>query len=391
MNATASANRTLDVLLESLCGELQLTRTQDARSRSHYQAVADWLAADGSPLRPFSPHIYPQGSQRLGTTTRPVRQSEFDLDAVCKLDIGPSRSPGGLYDLIWDRLAANETYRKMMRRKPRCIRLDYAGDFHLDIVPAVTDTEHGGNFILVPDLEADLSPRTPLRDGEGSWKSTNPIGYAEWFEDQCVEPWFSEGIQASAQVDPVPEPEAVHAKPALKRSVQLFKRWRDVEYESRMRLAPPSIILTTMSGNYYAGQQLCSDALCSILDATVAEVFSGTPLRPANPAHPDENICEKWDEVEGAYADFCEAVVEFRDRFERLQSTKGIDQLERELSELFGESPVRLAIKRFIDEQVTVPRNAGRLKVAPDTGRLTKAAATVAPVIAIPSNTFHGD
>jgi hypothetical protein len=77
---TASANHTLDALLELVCVRVQLTQTQDTASRQHYHAVTDWLSREGSSVRQFSPHIFPQGSQRLGTTTKPIRQAEFDLD-----------------------------------------------------------------------------------------------------------------------------------------------------------------------------------------------------------------------------------------------------------------------------------------------------------------------
>lgn len=387
MLITASANHTLDALLESLCIKLQLTKTQDVRSRVHYKAVTDWLAEEGSPLYLFSPHIFPQGSQRLGTTTKPVGRAEFDLDAVCKLALNPQCSPGQLYSLIWDRLASHETYRKMMKRLPRCVRLNYSGDFHLDIAPAIPDSECGGNCILVPDLDANLSLLHPEND---SWKSTNPIDYAEWFEDQCAPVFVVNEKYASAQVDPVPDTEAVHAKPALKRSVQLFKRWRDVEYEQRPGLAPPSIILTTLSGHFYEGQQLCTDALQSILDSTVDQIQSTKRLCLKNPAHPQENICEKWDEVEGSYRDFCVAVSEFQNRFQQLQSVRGLDRIEEELAALFGESPVQSVVKEYIDKRVTAPRNNGSLRVRPGSGLLVPA--VVAPsAIAMPRNTFHGD
>ncbi|MCA9031662.1 MAG: nucleotidyltransferase [Planctomycetaceae bacterium] len=387
MLVTASANHTLDTLLELLCIQLQLTKTQDSRVRDHYRAVTNWLAAEGSPLRGFSPHIFPQGSQRLGTTTKPVGHAEFDLDAVCKLILGPGCTPGELYSLIWDRLASNETYRKMMRRMPRCIRLDYAGDFHLDIAPAIPDETCGGNCILVPDLRADLSLLDPKNN---SWKSTNPIDYAEWFEGKCVTAWVLEGNYARAQVDPVPETESIHAKPALKRSVQLFKRWRDVEYEQRPKLSPPSIILTTLSGHFYEGHQLCTDALQGILDTTVAELQATERLDLKNPAHPDEDICEKWDDVDGAYEDFCDSVVEFRDRFERLQSLRGLDVIQQELTELFGESPVESAIRSFVDQQISIPRTNGTLKMQSRSGLLVPATVS-APAISVRQNTFHGD
>ncbi len=386
MLVTASANHALDSLLELVCVRLQLSRTQDEKARGHYKAVTDWLAAEGSPLRNFTPHIFPQGSQRLGTTNKPVGQSEFDLDAVCKLTLDESCTPGQLYSLLWDRLASHETYRKMMQRLPRCIRLSYSGDFHLDIAPAVPDSTCGGNCILVPDLKADLSLLHPKNN---SWKSTNPIDYAKWFEEQCVSLWMLEGKYARARIDPVPEPEAIHAKPALKRSVQLFKRWRDVEYEQRCKLAPPSIILTTLGGHFYNGHRLCTDVLQGILDATVAEVKTTDRLQLTNPAHPQENICEKWDTVKGSYEDFCESITEFRERFERLQRVRGIDKIERELADLFGESPVQYAVKEFVDQQISVPRGNGSLRVRPSSSLFVPAAST--STIAVPRNTFHGD
>jgi len=387
MNLTASANHTLDALLELVCVELQLTETQDLKSRGHYGAVADWLSREGSPLWGFDPHIFPQGSQRLGTTTKPVGRSEFDLDAVCKLTASQVWHPGELYQLIWNRLFENGIYRPMMKRMPRCIRLEYSGDFHLDIAPAIPDEECGGNCILVPDLDANLALEHPENN---LWKSTNPQGYAGWFEDLCVPVWTLNAKYARAQVDPVPDQEAIHAKPALKRSVQLFKRWRDVDYVDRPNLAPPSIILTTLSGHFYEGQQLCTDALSSILNATVREIETGRRLCLTNPAHPTENICEKWDANPAAYRDFCNSVTAFLERWERLQALRGIHAIEQELTELFGESPVRSAVKAMADRNIIQPRTNRSLHVQTHSGLLVSALPS-ATSVRMPSNTFHGD
>lgn len=384
----ASSNHTLDALLELLCIQLQLTDTQDAKARSHYEAVSSWLADPGSSLYEYSPHIFPQGSQRIGTTTKPIGQSEFDLDAVCKLAIGDGCHPGRLYKLIWDRLHQHETYRPMMRPMPRCIRLEYSGNFHLDIAPAVPDSTCGGDCILVPDLDANLALHHPEND---RWKSTNPIGYADWVEDQCVPVMiFNEGQIKASQVDPVPDREAIHAKPALKRSIQLFKRWRDVEYTERSHLATPSIILTTMSGHYYEQQQLCTDALQTILDTTVSEIERTRRLRFTNPAHPSENICEKWDKSPESYRDFVKAVTAFRERWNRLQSIRGLHDIEEELSELFGESPVRAAVRMMAEKHVISPRTSKSLHVRPETGLLVPATASGRSVQVRPNN-FHGD
>lgn len=388
MTVTASANHTLDALLELVCVQIQLTMTQDEKARGHYGAVAHWLSREGSPLREFSPHIFPQGSQRLGTTTKPIEQTEFDLDAICLMRIGNSVHPGIVYRLLWDRLLENKVYRGMMTRMPRCIRLEYAGDFHLDIAPAVPDLQCGGNCLLVPNLDANLALEHPEND---EWKSTNPQGYAKWFEDRCTPVMVFNEKFARAQVDPVPDQEPIHAKPALKRSVQLFKRWRDVEYADRKHLAPPSIILTTLSGHFYRGQQLCTDALGDILEATVREVESSHRIQLTNPAHSSENICEKWDSNPASYRDFSKAVTAFRDRWERLQGIRGLHKIEEELSELFGESPVRFAINEMAQRQVIRPRENRTLRVQPKSSGLLVPASVVPSSLSMRANTFHGD
>ena len=388
MTVMASANHALDAILELVCIQIQLTTTQDEKARGHYGAVADWLAREESPLRKFSPHIFPQGSQRLGTTTKPVAQTEFDLDAVCLMQIDSSVHPGLVYRFLWDRLWENKVYRGMMTRMPRCIRLAYAGDFHLDIAPAVPDLQCGGSCLLVPDLDANLALEHPAND---EWKSTNPQGYAKWFEDRCKPVMVFGEKYLRAQVDPIPEAEPIHAKPALKRSVQLFKRWRDVEYTDRKDLAPPSIILTTLSGNSYGGEQLCTDALGAVLGVTVRAVESGRRIRLTNPAHPSENICEKWDSNPASYRDFSKAVTAFRDRWVRLQYLRGLHEIEKELSELFGESLVRSAINEMAQRQLIRPRENRTLRVQPKSSGLLVPPSIATSGLSMRPNTFHGD
>ncbi len=53
--------------------------------------------------------------------------------------------------------------------KNRCIRLVYAGDFHMDILPGVQESVFDQNKIKVPDCEL------------GNWVSSNPLGYGDWF------------------------------------------------------------------------------------------------------------------------------------------------------------------------------------------------------------------
>jgi hypothetical protein len=237
----------------------------------------------------------------------------------------------------------------------------------------------------VPDLDADLTLHDPKND---RWKSTNPQDYADWFEDRCVQVIAFSEKYARAQVDPVPEKEPVHAKPTLKRSVQLLKRWRDVEYQGRPELAPPSIILTTLAGHLYRGEAACSDAIQTILDGIVAMIERGQRICLTNPAHRDENICEKWDRNAASYRDFIYAVTAFRDRWQRLRAATGLWQIEEELSELFDERPVKWAVKELVERRIVAPRERKALGVQRGTGVIIPASASSLP---LRSNTFFGN
>ena len=143
----------LDDLLEEICLVLQLTPALYENARTKYEAIAAWLTAPGSKLLPYAPLIFPQGSFRIQTTVRPWRYDEYDLDLVCQLAIplGLQVDPMWVYGLVEERLAANETYRTRLERYKRCLRIVYAGDFHLDITPARPDPSGVPNHLVVPD------------------------------------------------------------------------------------------------------------------------------------------------------------------------------------------------------------------------------------------------
>ena len=84
----------------------------------------------------MKPEVSYQGSALLGTVVRPWAREEFDIDLLCILSTNRLQypEPMAIYNLVADRLAERAVYRKIMKRKERCIELNYAGQFHLDIV-----------------------------------------------------------------------------------------------------------------------------------------------------------------------------------------------------------------------------------------------------------------
>jgi hypothetical protein len=214
----ASRVQWLDRHLTRICTLSELTPTEFRNAEEKYRAVGRWLAAPGSLLATFDPDVYPQGSMLIGTTVRPYGRSEYDLDLVCQLHWCAHQPPLTIYDWVHGRMAANETYKAILEKLKRCLRLNYASSFHLDILPACPNDQIGNGSVIVPDRRLEC------------WKDSNPKGFAEWFLTQCqIRDSVAEADRVfKGSVEPLPSPVPSEYKYPLQRIVQLMKRHRDI-------------------------------------------------------------------------------------------------------------------------------------------------------------------
>lgn len=373
---TGDRNTQMDDLLKRICEELQLSPSRYQQAVDRYAAVCQWLEADGSAVGAFSPTIYPQGSMRIGTTVKPFGRDEYDLDFVCELQfpVNKFRSPLQLLKLIELRLREHALYGPILEMKNRCVRLNYANEFHMDILPGCPDPSFGGSCLFVPDRKSQ------------TWKNSNPKGYANWFESRCelVLKVLTERRRLMAKAEPIPPQEATEEKAILKHVVQLLKRWRDVQFQRQPRLAPISMVLTTMAAQAYGGELSVTEALTSVLNNFVSLVASRTPrVYVLNPANPREDLSERWNDA-AQYRVFVDGISELHERWNKVLAANGIHKISNELEVLFGE-PVKAAINRQA-KALQELREESALRVAP-AGLLTSTAAFGIPVRA---NTFHG-
>jgi hypothetical protein len=312
----------------------------------------------------------------IGTTVKPFGWDEYDLDFVCEFRLLASalHSPSQLLKLLEMRLRDHEVYRSILEVKNRCVRLNYANEFHMDILPACPDLSVGGSCLYVPDRKSE------------SWKHSNPKGYADWFESRCelALRLLIERRRLMAKAEPIPPQEAAEEKAILKRVVQLLKRWRDVHYQREPQLAPISMVLTTMAAHAYGGEQTVTDALTSVLNNFVSLIDSSTArVYVLNPANPKEDLSERWNDLV-QYRAFIDGVRDLHARWNKVLAANGIHKISNELEQLFGE-PVRAAINKQA-KALQELREKSALRIA-TTGLLTSSATVGVPVRA---NTFHG-
>jgi hypothetical protein len=361
----------LDSLLEQVCLALQLTPTQYNDARQKYEAVGAWLSADGSLLQVFQPVIYPQGSMRLGTTNRPWVGEEFDLDLVCQLHGCGSANPMAVFELVHRRMNEHGIYKQILEKKKRCVRLNYAGNFHLDIVPACPDPARGGTCVKVPDRKLEC------------WFPTNPIGFGDWFLDRCrYRPRTGLGYMAK-DVRPLPSPVPSELKYPLQRTVQLMKRHRDSFFNGNPDAAR-SVVLTTLAATFYRGQESLSACLDDIVTSILALVES-TPgiIAVPNPTNPDENFADAW--TKERYDQFKRYIRNFRQHLDTLAQQRGLQEVNKSLGGLFGASVATKAVSTFGELTKNLRETSG-IRVTPKTAAIT----TVSSGLAIPRNNFFG-
>lgn len=382
---TASANKDLDEILDLIGLMVQLTDTQFERAETSYHAVGEWLDAPDSPIHHYRPTIFTQGSLALDTTVKPLSHTEFDLDLVCLVQVSDKVSPASVFDFLLKRMRDHGTYNKIIVEMPRCIRLNYSGDFHLDIVPAVPDSQcpPGESCLKIPDREKQV------------WCSTNPIGYVSWFDAQAAKRLMHEKAARfsanRANIKPLRDPVAPYTKPPLKRVVQLLKRRRDIAFKGRENLAPSSIILTTLCGLLYQGEDHPTDALMSIIIG-ICDWVKREPIRLVNPSNPKEWITDRWNDKPEMYTAFVQEIFDLRVRWEKLIRHGRYPGFVAELQELFGEYHVARAVTKFAERR-SEARSNGKLLIEKATGVLSIAAspAEVSGLVKVKDHTFHGE
>lgn len=322
----------VDQLLEAICAALQITPTQFELAKGHYEAVGDWLSKPDSPLAQSRPHIYPQGSMALRTTTRPRGREEYDLDMV--LQVEPTSSdPMDLYRRVEERLRAHRDYAGRLEKKRRCLRLPYEHQFHLDILPARRDDRRGGTCIEVPDCE--------LR----TWKPSNPLGYVKWFEERCE---IAQAAFQKREMVPLVQPAPSDLLVVLRQVVQLLKRRRDNMFFGQEN-APRSVILTTLAALFYEGEPTIIHAMVGIAKRFEEAVAAAAPrrFRVLNPTNPSEDFSESWDDST-TYEKFVTFVQVVRTEFGTLLQTQGLDHLGALLDDMFGDQLGQTAVRAFL-------------------------------------------
>lgn len=245
--------------------------------------------------------VIPQGSYRQKTIIKPVGDDgAFDVDLLIKLKENPDWSPADYHAKLAAAFKESGRYEDLTdtNGKTRCVTIDYEGDFHVDLVPAV---ERGGKYYVCNKTTDEF-------------EETDGDGYSQWFEQQDA--------NAGGHLVPV---------------VRLLKYLQN----SKGNFDTKSIILTTIAGM----QVNPSDSFASTPEALsvilgrMNDYLSQFESAPSvlNPAMPGETFDRHWKNDGKGFSNLKAAVGAYADMALDALSTADPDEAVERWQELFGD------------------------------------------------------
>lgn len=266
----------------------------------------------------------PQGSWAHRTIIRPASGLEFDADFLLQLseDVAWNLDPRKYSGAVSSALGDHGTYGTMSATKDRCVRVTYANDCHIDVVPYV---------ILSSGREVIVNRAT------NEFEDTNPVGFTEWLQEK-------DDLTGSD----------------LRKAIRLLKYLRDARDAFKIK----SVLLTTLVGNvvdawraydpdYYGDVPTTLLHLVENLDAWLQL----RPLKPSigDPSCPSTTFDHRWNDKQ--YKSFRDSVHDLAPKIRTAYDASGVETSVAAWQSVFGASfPTALAARPVTDSAVMVDK-----------------------------------
>jgi hypothetical protein len=246
----------------------------------------------------------PQGSWAHETIIQPAEGLEFDADFLLQLDEVEGWAPTKYNDVVWDVLSNHGVYGSKTTRKNRCVRVTYANDCHVDIVPYVVQAD--GTEVIVNRTTDEF-------------EETNPIGFTSWLQSKDV---ITGGD--------------------LRKVIRLLKYLRD----HRGAFAIKSILLTTVVGERVEQWRKDNDEKCyadipTTLLHVVKDLDAWLDARPlkalasiGDPSCPNTTFDHRWTDKQ--YEEFRDDIHDLARDIEVAYFTVGIPESLAAWQDIFG-------------------------------------------------------
>jgi hypothetical protein len=152
-----------------LINKVNLSDARIAQLDRRVTAVGNYLSGGDNVIANNYLELIPQGSYAHRTIINPVQASdEFDADVLLSMKEVDGWDAEDYVQELYTVLRASSTYRDMVSRHDRCVKVDYANEFHIDVVPYLE--RHDEQFIT--------------NRVTNTYELTNPEGFNEWLDEK---------------------------------------------------------------------------------------------------------------------------------------------------------------------------------------------------------------
>ena len=263
-----------------------------------------------------------QGSFAHRTIIKPSKKKqEFDADIVFYLKENLDWEPKHYIEELYKRFKANGTYEEKCGRGTRCVTIDYAGEFHLDIVPCI----HRENAVFNDTFHI-------CNRKENTEERTNPQGFTDWLAEKNRETGRNNLIKV----------------------IRLLKYLRDI----KQTFSCKSILLTTLIANQIGGLRDLTapytdlPTTLRVLVGRLNDYLKDNAHMPVvcNPVDDNENFNRHWDQAKyenfrnqiGRYTDW------INDAFDEENQAESIKKWQKIFGDDFGREIITNSVKKDI-------------------------------------------
>ncbi len=382
----------------SVIEKLDISPTQFKNAQSKYESLAAFLNEHD-----IEATVYPQGSFALGTVIRPIKKADspsYDLDCICQVSgTKADYTPSGLRNLIEEILKSSNTYGGKLIKWEECFTIEYADingvSFSIDLVPAVDDSNDNKIDLITKGLSSqivDTCIAIPRQNSEKNycWISNNPKGFKKWF-DEINAPYLvyakrheERTVFESASIEELPNEVR---RSALQRVIQILKYLRDTYYSHCTDgddLKPISALITTMvariSSNYSKKDCSVFELLEYVLnklemcihqtemtfeeyalqyDNSPVISYSNGKWVVTNPADPEDNLANKWNDDDRIPNTFFKWVTTIKKDLFELMAQNDDKQFGVFMENSFGVyDPGNAIVKKYRNSRIATPINS---------------------------------
>jgi hypothetical protein len=307
-----------------LSEEVNLNKTRIDTLKSRVEAIQTFLRTAG--WQPGVVRFSPQGSWAHKTIIKPPKEQGFDADVLVFVAPVKGWSADDYIMSLRNVFKSSGTYKDRVRLHTRCVQLEYAGDFAVDIVPCIVGRPGGSYKYEVCNRSDDVFEET---DGEA---------YTAWLTER--NDWVGND--------------------RLREVARLLKYLRDIKRTFTCK----SILLTTLLGQQVTAhdtllQQTHFPDAPTALKTLVGRLDDYLQARPelhgiSNPVLPSENFNRHWDQDK--YSNFRDMIHKYRgwinEAFAERDESASISNWQRIFGDEWGRD---LQAGRIVEEASIAP------------------------------------